>query len=269
MTRKRLYGSKLAATTLVLGALAWGCSSGGTGGSTGTAGTGGGAGTTGTAGTTGGAGTTGSAGTTGTAGTTGAAGHDRRRGDDGRRGHDGRRRLDQGRRRRRAVLRRGLARGRRASFTLTTTSLKIVDGGLVFPAASSAPMNQSPALTWSGAPAGKLSYALSMYDATLKNTHWILWDIGPGETMLMANLPRGAMPTTPAGASQKSAFGGTPGYEGPGGGGVDNYEIVLWALKVSKLDVGNMTLNAIHATLLPAQSLGTAQILAKGTRMGL
>ena len=132
-------------------------------------------------------------------------------------------------------------------------------------------MNQSPALMWSGAPAGTLSFALSMYDATAKNTHFVLRDISPTEAMMMlpANLPRGAMPTIPAGASWMSAFGGTPGYEGPGGGTVNNYELVLWALKVAKLDVGNMTLNAIHSTLLPAQSLGSAQILAKGTRNGL
>jgi phosphatidylethanolamine-binding protein (PEBP) family uncharacterized protein len=154
-------------------------------------------------------------------------------------------------------------------FVMTTSSLKMVDGGLVFPAASSAPSNQSPALAWSGAPAGTLSFALTMYDASAQNTHFILFDIAPTETMLPANLPRGAMPAMPAGASWKSAFGGTPGYEGPGGGTVNNYQLVIWALKVAKLDIGNMTLNQIHMTLLPQQSLGTATILARGTRNGL
>jgi len=143
----------------------------------------------------------------------------------------------------------------------------------VFPAAQSAPMNQSPELAWTGAPAGTMSYALTIYDATAKNTHFVLYDIASTETMLPANLPRGAMntgaTTNPAGAIWKSAFGGTPGYEGPGGGGINNYEVVLWALKVAKLDIGTMTLNQIHMTLLPAQSLGNAQILAKGTRGGL
>jgi phosphatidylethanolamine-binding protein (PEBP) family uncharacterized protein len=155
------------------------------------------------------------------------------------------------------------------AFTLTTTSLKMVDGGLVFPAASSAPMNQSPALMWTGAPAGTLSFALTMYDASAMNTHFILYDIAANETMLPANLPRGAMPTSPVGASWKSAFGGTPGYEGPGGGTINNYQLVLWALKVAKLDIGTMSLNQIHSTLLPMQSLGSAQILARGTRNGL
>jgi phosphatidylethanolamine-binding protein (PEBP) family uncharacterized protein len=233
----------------------------GSAGTTGTAGTTGSAGTTGVAGTTGAAGTAGApgnAGTTGTAGTgaaanttaTGAAGAT----NDGGAGVAG---PDAG------------ANADAGAFTLMSPTLKIVDGGLVFPASASAPMNQSPELEWSGAPAGRLSFALTIYDATAKNTHFILSDIKPDEIMLMANLPRGAMPTVPAGASWKSAFGGTPGYEGPGGGGINNYEIVLWALKVSKLDLGTMTLNQIHATLLPAQSLGSAQLLAKGTRNGL
>jgi hypothetical protein len=163
----------------------------------------------------------------------------------------------------------GGSTGDGGAFTLTTTSLKSVDGGLVFPAAASAPMNQSPALMWTNPPAGTMSFAWTIYDATAQNTHFILYDIPAATTMLPANLPRGAMPTTPAGASWKSAFGGTPGYEGPGGGGVNNYQIVLWALKVAHLDIGTMSLNQIHMTLLPMQSLGSAQILAKGTRGGL
>ncbi|HEY2729306.1 MAG TPA: hypothetical protein VGK52_05145 [Polyangia bacterium] len=224
---------------------------GATAGASGSAGAAGGQGTAGSA--QGQAGAQGGAGATGGAGTTGAAGANTDGGGDApadKPSTDG-------------------PAGDGGALTFTTTSLKMLNGGLAFPAASSAPMNQSPDFSWAGAPAGTLSYAISMYDATLKNTHWILWDIPPSIAMLAANLPRGANPTTPAGAMQKSAFGGTPGYEGPGGGGIDNYELELWALKVAKLDVGNMSLNQMRMTLLPAQKLGSAQILAKGTRNGL
>src|SRR6185436_14852736 len=98
--------------------------------------------------------------------------------------------------------------------------------------------------------------------------HFVLFDIPPTVTMLPEGLPRGAMPTMPAGATWKSAFGGTPGYEGPGGGGVNNYEIQIWALKVAKLEVGTMNLNTIYTTLLPMQRLDSAKILARGTRNG-
>jgi phosphatidylethanolamine-binding protein (PEBP) family uncharacterized protein len=205
----------------------------GTGGTTGVAGAGG---ATGTAGV-GAAGATGAAGSTsdGGAGTTGAAGSN----------------ADAG------------------AFTLTSTSLKTADGGVVFPAANSAPSNMSPELTWTTPPAGTMSLAWTIYDLTMKNTHFILYDIPLSPMMLPEGLPRGAMPAMPAGAKWISAFGGTPGYEGPGGGGVDDYEIVLWAIKDAHLNVGTMSLNTIHSTLLPMQSLGKATILAKGKRNGL
>lgn len=155
------------------------------------------------------------------------------------------------------------------TFTLTSTSLKATDGGLVFGAAQSAPMNQSPELSWTTPPAGTMSLAWTIYDLTMKNTHFILYDIPVTPMMLPENLPRGAMPTMPAGAKWISAFGGTPGYEGPGGGATDDYEIVLWAIKDTHLNVGTMSLNQLHSTLLPMQSLGKAQLLAKGKRNGL
>jgi phosphatidylethanolamine-binding protein (PEBP) family uncharacterized protein len=236
----------------------------GTAGVTGTAGmtgTGGAGGTTGAAGTMAGAGTTGTAGTSGTAGTGGAgatAGAGGAPTDGGADAAADKPASDGG------------SVGDGGAMTFTTTSLKTVDGGLVFPPASSAPMNQSPSFTWMNAPAGTLSFAISMYDGTAKNTHWILWDIAPDVVLpLPPNLPRGMNPTMPAGSMQKSAFGGTPGYEGPGGGGVNNYEIELWALKVPKLTVGTMDLNTMHSTLLPAQKLESVKILAKGTRNGL
>jgi phosphatidylethanolamine-binding protein (PEBP) family uncharacterized protein len=283
-TRLRILGFVVAMASV------WGCSSGGSGNSTGGAGKGGaGTGATGTAGAgaagmgaggaggtgTGGAGTgggvtggggaagfetssgaAGAGGTPGTAGTgaagvTGAAGST----SDGGAGTTG-------------------AAGSNANmdagaFTLSSTSLKTVDGGLVFPAAQSAPMNQSPELTWTTPPAGTMSLAWTVYDLTMKNTHFILYDIPVTPMTLPAGLPRGAMPTMPAGAKWISAFGGTPGYEGPGGGAVDDYEIVLWAIKDAHLNVGTMSLNQLHSTLLPMQSLGKAQLLAKGTRNGL
>src|SRR5262249_25886089 len=146
------------------------------------------------------------------------------------------------------------------SFILTSSTLKMGDaGGLVFPASASAPMNVSPELAWTGAPPGTMSFALSLFDATAQNTHWILWDIAPTETMLPANLPRGAMPTMPPGASQKSAFGGTPGYEGPGGATINTYEFELWALNVAKLPMAtaSQTLNQMHTTGLAMYKIGS------------
>jgi Raf kinase inhibitor-like YbhB/YbcL family protein len=130
-------------------------------------------------------------------------------------------------------------------------------------------MNQSPALAWTGAPAGTMSFAISMFDATMRNTHWILWDIPADTTMLPANLPRGAMPAMPAGATQKSAFGGTPGYEGPGAG-PGSYEIEIWALNVAKLpaNIAGMSLNAMHTVGLGTVKISSVKLLARGQRNG-
>ncbi|HEY2904061.1 MAG TPA: YbhB/YbcL family Raf kinase inhibitor-like protein [Polyangia bacterium] len=156
-------------------------------------------------------------------------------------------------------------------LTMTSTSLKMMGPNLVFPAANSAPMNMSPALAWTGVPAGTLSFAISMYDVTMTNTHWILWDIPASLTMLPAGLPRGAMPTNPAGASQKDAFNNTAGWEGPGGGSVDNYELEIWALNVAKLpnSIAGQSLNTMHSTGLATAKIASFTIKAQGKVNGL
>jgi len=156
-----------------------------------------------------------------------------------------------------------------AAFSFTSGTLVMMGNDLVFPASASAPMNQSPQLSWAGAPAGTLSFAVSMFDATMRNTHWILWDIPATTTMLPASLPRGAMPANPAGATQKSAFGGTPGYEGPGAG-AGNYELELWALNVAKLpaNVAGQSLNVMHMTGLASVKIASVKIMARGKRNG-
>ncbi|MEA2700420.1 MAG: hypothetical protein QOI66_4691 [Myxococcales bacterium] len=155
------------------------------------------------------------------------------------------------------------------ALTFKSSTLTMMGNNLALPASASAPMNQSPALAWDGVPAGTMSFAISMFDATMKNTHWILWDIPVSTMMLPANLPRGAMPTNPAGATQKSAFGGTPGYEGPGAG-PGNYEIELWALNVAKLpaNIASQSLNTMHTTGLASVKIASVKIMARGQRNG-
>jgi Raf kinase inhibitor-like YbhB/YbcL family protein len=91
--------------------------------------------------------------------------------------------------------------------------------------------NISPQLSWSGAPAGTKSFALTMVDVSVKPSqwsHWVLVDISPGIT----SLARGSK-VLPAGAKAiKSNFGDTS-YDGPcppPGSGVHEYQITIWAL---------------------------------------
>ena len=154
-------------------------------------------------------------------------------------------------------------------FTLKSSTLVMMGANLAFPASASAPMNQSPELSWTNPPAGTMSFALTIYDLGMQNTHFVLSNISADTTMLPANLPRGAMPTIPAGATWKSAFGGTPGYEGPGAG-PSTYEIELWALNVAKLpaNIASQSLNMMHSTGLNTVKIASVKLTVKGQRNG-
>jgi Raf kinase inhibitor-like YbhB/YbcL family protein len=119
----------------------------------------------------------------------------------------------------------------------------------------------SPTLMWSGAPAGTMSYAISLHDTANGNTHWIMWDIPADVTSLPMKLPKGAMPGAPAptGSKQRGASfaGGTtnPGYFGPGAD-FREYQFTLWAMKTSTLTVGATTpVNTMFSTTLPMNSI--------------
>jgi Raf kinase inhibitor-like YbhB/YbcL family protein len=80
--------------------------------------------------------------------------------------------------------------------------------------------NVSPALRWSGAPAGTRSFALLLHDPDAPTGgagwwHWIAYDI-PAHT---TELPKGAGKpdgsAMPAGAKSVANDYGTPGYGGP------------------------------------------------------
>ena len=102
--------------------------------------------------------------------------------------------------------------------------------------------DRSPALSWSGAPAGTQSFVLLMHDpdvalqrSTLDVTHWLVWNI-PGTS---TGLPEGVMPVAelPDGTRQVSLR--AAGYMGPGApatGPYHHYTFELYALD-TKIDV--------------------------------
>ncbi len=91
--------------------------------------------------------------------------------------------------------------------------------------------NLSPALSWSGAPAGTKSFALTVIDVSVKPSgwsHWIVTGIPANVNMFekgITHLPKGA-------TGVKSNFGDST-YDGPcppTGSGVHRYEFTIWAL---------------------------------------
>ncbi len=135
-----------------------------------------------------------------------------------------------------------------ASFTLTSPDF--APGGTIakeqaYDSFGCTGGNISPALTWSGAPAGTKSFALLVHDPDAPTGgagwwHWVVVGIPAAST----GLPKGAGKTDgsrmPPGAVSIANDFGTLGYGGPCppvGDKPHHYHFTLYALKVPKLDL--------------------------------
>jgi Raf kinase inhibitor-like YbhB/YbcL family protein len=127
---------------------------------------------------------------------------------------------------------------------MTLTSPDIKPGGKiadeqVFNGWGCTGKNVSPALSWSGAPKGTKSFAVSMYDPDAPTGsgfwHWWVANLPPATT----GLPKGAGGGTglPAGALQARNDYSQVGYGGPcpPPGKPHRYQITVYALDVDKL----------------------------------
>jgi Raf kinase inhibitor-like YbhB/YbcL family protein len=124
------------------------------------------------------------------------------------------------------------------------TSAEIKDGATianeqVFKGFGCTGSNISPSLTWTGAPAGTKSFAVTMYDPDAPTGsgwwHWVVFNIPAGTTSLPKNASAGTMPS---GAIQSLTDFGSKGYGGPCppvGNGTHHYHITVFAVDVDKL----------------------------------
>src|ERR1700694_589006 len=108
--------------------------------------------------------------------------------------------------------------------SLSLTSAEIKEGATianeqVFKGFGCTGGNISPSLSWSGAPSGTKSFAVSIYDPDAPTGsgwwHWVVYNIPPAVT----SLPKGAgdmkKKLMPKGAIQSRTDFGTAGYGGP------------------------------------------------------
>lgn len=157
-----------------------------------------------------------------------------------------------------------------AKFTLTSTDLS--DGGRiaeaqVFNEFGCKGGNVSPALSWSGAPAGTQSFALLMHDPDAPTGsgwwHWIVYNIPVNATSLPAGAGDPNKKLMPAGAVQGRTDYGSVGYGGPcpPPGKPHHYHFQLHALKVPKLDLPANASAAMVGFNVRAQSLGHAELV--------
>lgn len=131
------------------------------------------------------------------------------------------------------------------SMTLTSPDIKegaTIASEQVFKGFGCTGNNISPALSWSGAPAGTKSFAVTMYDPDAPTGsgwwHWLVFNIPSS----VSSLPKGAGDTKkklmPNGAIQSRTDFGSDGYGGPcppQGDKPHHYQIAVFAVDVEKL----------------------------------
>src|SRR5262249_62034069 len=104
--------------------------------------------------------------------------------------------------------------------------------------------NISPALQWSGAPAGTKSFAVTLYDPDAPTGsgwwHWVVFNIPASATSLPEGAGTADGSKLPEGAAQGRTDFGSPGFGGacpPPGDKPHRYIFTAFALKTDKIDV--------------------------------
>ena len=129
--------------------------------------------------------------------------------------------------------------------------------------------NISPALTWSGAPAGTKSYAVTVYDPDAPTGsgwwHWVVYNLPATVTELPQGAGAPGNDKLPAGAVQGRTDFGTAAFGGacpPVGDTPHRYIFTVHALKVEKLELPAEPTAALIGYMLHANGLGKASFTA-------
>lgn len=162
---------------------------------------------------------------------------------------------------------------RAARFTLSSPDLapgaRIPDAH-VFSGFGCSGRNVSPALVWTGAPAGTKSFAITVYDPDAPTGsgwwHWVAYNIPADVTTLAAGAGDAKGAGLPAGTVQGTTDFGTAGYGGPCppvGDRPHRYIFTVHALKVDKLDLPATATAAFVGFNLTANRLAAASFTAR------
>jgi Raf kinase inhibitor-like YbhB/YbcL family protein len=157
-----------------------------------------------------------------------------------------------------------------ADFTLTSPDIgpdKPLAQDFVFSGFGCSGGNQSPALSWSGAPAGTKSFAVALFDPDAMQGrgfwHWLMVNIPANTTALARDAGKNDGSKLPAGAVQiKNGFRAL-GYSGscpPPADEPHGYVMTVYALKLAALDVAADVSAANMLSTIEASSLGKATL---------
>ena len=127
--------------------------------------------------------------------------------------------------------------------------------------------NKSPHLSWSGAPEGTKSFAITCYDPDAPTGsgfwHWLVVNI-PANASEIAEGAGSQGGNLPAGALQTRTDFGAPGYGGPCppvGDHPHRYLFTVFAVKSEKLDVNVDTSAAVVGFNLHFNTLAKAEVI--------
>ncbi|HMD29107.1 MAG TPA: YbhB/YbcL family Raf kinase inhibitor-like protein [Steroidobacteraceae bacterium] len=157
-----------------------------------------------------------------------------------------------------------------ADFTLTSADIgpdKPLAQDFVFSGFGCSGGNQSPALRWSGAPAGTKSFAVALFDPDAMQGrgfwHWLMVNIPANTTALARDAGKNDGSKLPAGAVQiKNGFRAL-GYSGscpPPADEPHGYVMTVYALQLAALDVPADVTAANMLSTIEASSLGKATL---------
>lgn len=127
--------------------------------------------------------------------------------------------------------------------------------------------DQSPALAWSGAPAGTKSYAVVMYDPDAPGGgwwHWIVFNIPASVHGLVADAGAAQAHSLPPGAGEGRNDFGFSHYGGPcppAGDRPHRYVITVYALKRPHLPADAHSSGAVVGPMLRDNVLAAARII--------
>lgn len=155
-----------------------------------------------------------------------------------------------------------------ASFEVTSTD--VADGEALRTPQVSGVMgaggeDTSPQLSWTGAPEGTQSYAVTVYDPDAPTAsgfwHWAVFNIPADVTELASNASKAGLPDGAVQLNNDARFPGYVGAAPPAGHGPHRYYVVVHAVDVASLDIPEEATPAYLGFNLFSHTLGRATIV--------
>jgi hypothetical protein len=160
-----------------------------------------------------------------------------------------------------------------AGFALQSPTIKpgsMLGENQVFNGFGCSGKNISPALSWSGAPAGTKSFAVTLYDPDAPTGsgwwHWVVYNIPATASQIPEGAGSAGGKNLPAGSAQGHTDFGAAAFGGacpPAGDKPHRYVFTVYALKTDKIDVPADATAALVGFMIHANMLGEAKFTAR------